>query len=191
MTTAFKPGVLISASLVLVVSLCCTSGPQPPNQAGNASPSATAENYPILTARTKELCDAFTNKDYLKVLELTYPKVIEAGGGREKMLASMQDELKTMETEGVVFLSTTPGAPTNFVHDAGSIYAVVPITSKIKAQAGVFQTESTLIGVSSDAGATWTFIDAAGEDEKKLRMLLPNTLDKLKLPPDKPPVKVS
>lgn len=107
------------------------------------------------------------------------------------MTATMKEEIKGMETEGVVLLSTTPGSPTNFVHDAGSIYAVVPITVKIKAQDGIFQTESTLIGISSDGGADWTFIDAAGEDEKKLRMLLPNTLDKLKLPAEKPPVKIS
>lgn len=125
------------------------------------------------------------------MLELTFPKVIEAAGGREKMMATMKNEIKEMETEGVVLLSTTPGPPLNVVHEAGSIYAVVPITLKIKAQEGIYQTEGTLIGVSGDAGASWTFIDAAGEDEKKLRMLLPNTLDKLKLPAEKPPVKIS
>ena len=181
---------LVFAGLALSISFACARTPPSQTPAVGPSPSATAENYPSLTARTKELCDAFTNKDYLKVLELTYPKVIETGG-REKMLATMQDEIRGMETEGVVLLSTTPGSPTQFVHDAGSIYAVVPITVRIKAQAGTFQTEGTLIGISADSGANWTFIDAAGEDEKKLRMLLPNTLDKLKLPAEKPPVKVS
>lgn len=175
----------------MLFAIACNSAPQPQTPGANASPSAAAENYPALTARTKEICDAFTNKDYLKVLELTYPKVIETGGGREKMAATMKDQIKGMETEGVVLLVTTPGSPTQFVHDAGSIYAVVPLTLKIKAQEGIFQTEGTLIAISGDAGASWTFIDAAGEDEKKLRMLLPNTLDKLKLPAEKPPVKIS
>lgn len=156
-----------------------------------ATPSVAAENYPSLTARTQEICEAFTKKDYLKVLELTYPKVIETGGGREKMLATMKDEITGMETEGVVLLSTTASPPINFVHETGSIYAVVPITVKIKAQDGIYQTEGTLIGISADAGASWTFIDAAGEDEKRLRVLLPNTLEKLKLPAEKPPVKIS
>lgn len=186
-----RPGSYIAASLVLFISIACSRAPQSQTQVASPSPSPTVESYPALTARTKELCDAFTNKDYQKVLELTYPKAIEAGGGREKMVATMKDEIKGMETEGVILLSTTPGSPNNFVHDAGSIYAVVPITVKIKAQDGIFQTESTLIGISADSGANWTFIDAAGEDEKKLRMLLPNTLDKLKLPAEKPPVKIS
>jgi len=170
-----------------MLTVACSKKDAPRTQP--ASP-AGAENYPSLMAGTKEITDAFTNKDYQKVLEMTYPKVIETGGGREKMMATMQKEIKGMESEGVGVLSTTPGSPTNFVRDAGSIYAVIPITLKMKAQDGVFQTEGTLIGISSDGGATWTFIDAAGKDDPDLKVLSPNVLDKLKLPPDKPPVKI-
>lgn len=182
---------LISVA-VLSIAIACTSR-ETQKTSSNVSPvpAATGENYPSLTARTQEICDAFTKKDYLKVLELTYPKVVETSGGREKMLATMQHEIKEMETEGVVLLSTTPSPPINFVHEAGSIYAVVPLTVKLKAQDGIYQTEGTLIGISADGGSTWTFIDAAGEDEKKLRTLLPTTLEKLKLPAEKPPVKLS
>lgn len=176
----------------MALTFGCSSRESPKTSAvATPSTSATAESYPSLTAKTQEICEAFTKKDYLKVLELTYPKVIETAGGRDKMLATMKDEIKGMETEGVVLLSTTPSPPINFVHEAGSIYAVVPITVKVKAQDGTYQMDGTLIGISADAGASWTFIDAAGEDEKKLRMLLPNTLEKLKLPAEKPPVKIS
>ena len=182
---------LISVVLLAFTIACGQRAPQTTSAVPTPVSSPTAENYPALTVKTKEICDAFTNKDYLKVLELTYPRVIEIGGGREKMVTTMKNEIKEMEATGVVFLSTTPGAPTRFVHDAGSIYAVVPITVKMKAQDGVYQLDATLVGISADAGASWTFIDAAGEDEKKLRMLLPNTLDKLQLPAEKDPVKVA
>ena len=180
-------GLAGSLSLALMLTVACSKKDTPRTQP--ASP-ASAENYPSLTTGTKEITDAFTNKNYQKVLELTYPKVIETGGGREKMMATMQKEINAMESEGVAMLSTTPGSPTNFVHDAGSTYAVIPITLKMKAQDGVFQAEGTLIGISSDGGATWTFIDAAGKDDPDLKVLSPNVLDKLKLPPDKPPVKI-
>jgi hypothetical protein len=187
----FRGGLPPAISLLLSLGIACKSAPPPQTQVANPTASAAAESYPSLTARTKEICDAFNNKDYLKVLELTYPKVIETGGGREKMIATMKNEIKGMETEGVALLSTTPGSATNFVHDAGWIYAVIPITVKLKAQDGIYQTEGTLIGISADGGTNWTFIDAAGEDEEKLRMLLPNTLEKLKLPAEKAPVKIS
>jgi hypothetical protein len=179
----------VISGLLLLVSLACKSASKPPAQAGNAAPAA--ESYPSLTARTKEITDAFTKKDYQKVLEMTYPKVIETAGGREKMLATMKDEIAKMEAEGVDLLSTTPGAPSQFIHDAGSIYAVVPLTLKIKAQDGTYQAEGTLIGISSDAGANWTFVDAAGEDDKDLKVLPATALAQMKLPPDKPPVKIA
>jgi hypothetical protein len=186
-----RQAVLLTALVVTLLSIGCKRGAQPQAQSGSPSPSATAESYPNLTARAKEITDAFTSKDYTKVLEMTYAKVIENAGGRDKMLATMKSEIKEMETERMNILSTTPGAPTQFVHDAGSIYAVVPITVKIKSQEGIYQTDGSLIGISSDAGANWTFIDAAGEDDKDLHVLAPAILEKLKVPADKPPVKIS
>jgi hypothetical protein len=177
------------SGLLLLVSISCNRAPTPPAQ--ERTGSASTENYPSLTAKTKEITEAFTNKDYEKVLEMTYPKVIESGGGREKMLAAMKDEIAQMKSDGVEMLATSPGTPTQFVHDGGSIYAVVPLTLKIKAQEGTFQTEGNLIGISADAGANWTFIDAAGADDKDLKVLPPSALAQLKLPPDKPPVKIS
>src|SRR2546423_11734141 len=167
---------LAISCLSLLISIGCHRSPQRETQSVTASSSVTPENYPSLAARTKEITDAFTNKDYQKVLDLTFPKVIEAGGGRDKMMVTMQKEIKGMETEGVVMLSTTAASPTNFVHDAGSIYAVVPISMKMKAQNGVYQTEGTLIAISSDGGINWTFIDAAGEDDKDLTVLPGNVL---------------
>ena len=180
---------LIAAASFLAISIACSRAPQ--TQTGATAPAAVAENYPTLNVRTKEICDAFTNKDYLKVLELTYPKVIEKAGGRDKMMTTMKEEIKGMEADGVALLATTPSPPANFVHEAGSIYAVIPIMVKMKTLDGTYQADGSLIGISSDAGANWTFIDAAGEDEKDLRVLLPNVFDKLKVPPDKPPVKIA
>ncbi|HYX29660.1 MAG TPA: hypothetical protein VE863_13925 [Pyrinomonadaceae bacterium] len=172
---------------LILVSIGCKSASKSP-----AGPSSgnSADSYPTLTSRTKELTDAFTNKDYQKVLEMTYSKVVDAGGGHEKMLATMKDEIAKMESDGVQFLSTTAGSPTQFVHDGGTIYAVVPLTLKMKAQEGTFQTEGFLIGISPDAGTSWSFIDAAGVDDKDLKVLPANVLAQLKLPADKPPVKI-
>jgi len=112
-------------------------------------------------------------------------------GGRERMIAEMTKELKQMEDEGVVVLSTTCGEPTQFLRDgSATLYAVLPLTLKTRAQAGVFQTESSMIAVSSDGGANWKFIDASGKDQGELKKLIPGAADKLILPPDKPAVKI-
>jgi hypothetical protein len=95
-----------------------------------------------------------------------------------------------MEADGVEIISSTCDAPRQFVSEGGNIYAVVPVTSKVKAQDGIFQTEGSLIAISSDGGKNWTFVDATGKDQTELKKVLPN-LDELSLPPEKPPVKLS
>ena len=123
--------------------------------------------------------------------DLTYPKVIEAAGGRDKMIAALAKGLKEMESDGVTVMSSTAAAPIQIVHVSNWIYAVVPTTLKVKARDGVFETESSMIGLSSDSGAHWTFIDAGGKDHKELLSMLPAPADALKLPVEKEPVKIA
>jgi len=155
------------------------------------SPTATVENYPALVAQAQEVNDAFRRRDFARMVDMTYPKVVEAAGGRDKMIAALAKGLKEMETEGVAVLASTAAAPTQIVHVSGWIYAVVPTSLKVKAKDGVFQTESSMIGLSSDNGANWTFIDAGGKDHTQLMSTLPVPADALKLRADKEPVKIS
>lgn len=182
---------LISVALLSLVIACAQKEAQKTPAAAAQSAAQQAANYPSLVAQAKEVNEALIRKDFARFLMLTYPKVIEMAGGREQMAAALNKELKEMESEGVVLLSSTSGAPTQFIHDLASIYAVLPITLKVKAQNGIFQSEGSMIGISSDGGVNWTFIDASGKDQGELKKLIPEVADKLKLPPDKPPVKIS
>jgi len=201
---------LVFAALIPLapLAIACSRRPETPNKPAVAqspvagqSPAAAqspavqsseqAESYPTLVAQAQEVNDAFRRRDFARMADLTYPKVIEAAGGRDRMVESLTKEMKAMEAEGVFVLSSTAGAPTQIVHVAGSVYAVLPTTLKVKAQDGIFQTESSMIGISADSGATWTFIDAGGKDQSQLRKMLPDAADKLNLPPEKQPVKIS
>lgn len=155
------------------------------------APASTSENYPNLATQAKEMNDAFARKDYGRFADLTYPKVVDVAGGRDQMLKGIAQQLNEMEAEGVVILSSTTGSPTQFVHDSGSIYAVLPTTLKAKAKDGIFQSEGSMIGVSSDGGTNWKFIDSSGKDHRELKTLLGNVVDRLNLPPEKAPVKIS
>jgi hypothetical protein len=176
---------------LLAPMLAC--GRTEPNKTSTTTslPATTSDNYPNLVAQAKEMNNAFARKDYGRFAELTYPKVVEMAGGRDQMLKGITQQLREMEAEGVVVLSSTTGSPTQFVHDSGSIYAVLPTTLKAKAKDGIFQSEGSMIGVSSDGGTNWTFIDSSGKDHGELKTLLPNVVDRLNLPPEKPPVKLS
>jgi hypothetical protein len=182
---------LLSLILLLLAIGCSKKEPARVSASSTQPAAAPTETYPNLATQAKEICEALTRKDFARFADLTYPKAIELLGGRDKMIATTEQQLKEMEGEGVVLLSSTAAAPTQFVHESNTTFAVLPMTLKIKAQDGVFQTESSMIGISSDGGASWTFIDASGKDQSELKSLLPGVADKLNLPPDKKPVKVS
>ena len=192
----FRGGLLAVASklgcLVLLSLTIGCSRKEPPKTAviATPSPAPTAENYPSLVAQSQEVNDAFRRRDFGRMVDMTYPKVIEAAGGRDKMIALLAKGMKEMEAEGVSVLSSTAEAPTQIVHVSDWIYAVVPTTLKVKAQTGIFKTESSMIGISSDHGANWTFIDAGGKDHKQLKSFLPAPADELNLPAEKEPVKI-
>src|SRR5260221_6208895 len=113
---------ILSCLLLLAPMLAC--GRTQPNKASVATsqPATTAtttsENYPSLATQAKEMNDAFARKDYERFADFTYPKVIELAGGRDQMLKGIPQQLKEMEAEGVVILSSTTGSPTQFVHDS-------------------------------------------------------------------------
>lgn len=196
----------LSLSLILLLlTMACsrsetqtkqsTAPPQSPapgqSPVADSSSAGQSENYPALVAQAQEVNDAFRRRDFARMVDMTYPKVVEAAGGRDKMISALAKGLKEMETEGVVVLASTAAAPTQIVHVSGWIYAVVPTSLKVKAKDGVFQTESSMIGLSSDNGANWTFIDAGGKDHTQLMTMLPAKVDKLNLPVEKDPVKIS
>lgn len=197
-------GFILVCAISLALQIACNSRPEPPSQpavaqspiagqspAAGQSPTAASEKYPNLVAQAQEVNDAFRRRDFARMVDMTYPKVVEAAGGRDRMLASFTKEMKEMEAEGVTVLSSTAEAPTQIINISGSVYAVIPTTLKVKAKDGVFQTEGSMIGISSDGGTNWTFIDAGGKDQKQLKSILPDAVDKLNLPPEKQPVKIA
>jgi hypothetical protein len=182
-----------SLSLILLSFTMACGAKEPAKTPGALTKSspATAESYPNLAAQAKEVNDAFGRKDFARVVDLTYPKLVENLGGREKMLSEVASQLKEMEAEGVTIISSTAGAPTQIVQANGSVYAVVPTILKVKARDGMFQTEGSMIAISPDNGQHWTFIDAGGKDRSLLKSLIPDAADKLNLPAEKKPVKLS
>jgi len=180
--TQTQPPGAATQSPVIGQSPIASQAPEVPVSSGN---------YPRLLAQAQEVNDAFRRRDFGRMVDLTYPKIIEAAGGRDKMIAALAKGIKEMEAEGVVVLSSNAGTPTQVLQLSGWIYAVVPTTLKVRARDGIFQTDSHMIGLSSDNGANWTFIDAGGKDHTQLRGMLPVRADKLELPVEKDPVKIS
>jgi len=150
-----------------------------------------SQNYPNLATQAKEVNDAFVRKDFGKVSDMTYARVVQSSGGRDQMVSLLAQGVAEQEAAGGFLLSSSPGAPTQIVESSGSIYAVIPTTLKIKTRDGTFQASGCLIGISNDNGKNWTFVDAGGKKPNEIKAVLPEVADKLDLPKETEPVRIS
>jgi hypothetical protein len=147
---------------------------------------ATALGQSTETAAVKALAEksgrAFMSGDYETLLDLTYPKLVELAGGREYLLSSMKAEMKRMSDTGIKFVAYTPSEPERIVRAGTKLLAVVPTALEMEAPEASIKHKSFLLAVSTDAGKSWTFIDGTKLDKERLKILLPEAVDKITLP---------
>jgi hypothetical protein len=126
--------------------------------------------------------------NYGRVVDLTFPKVVEEIGGREKMIELLRHGTEEMKANGSVILGADVAEPREIVRAGDKRFAIVPIIIRAKVSNGTLRSKSFLLAISSDEGKTWTFIDGAGLTKGKLGELFPDHTPSLSLPAKEEPV---
>src|SRR5262249_26218996 len=85
-----------------------------------AAALAAAEN------QAREMGEAFVAGDLDTLLDRTHARVLELGGGREKVRKTIQDGLDGMKAKGQLFHSMTVGKPDKLVLSKTTLYTIVP-----------------------------------------------------------------
>ena len=137
--------------------------------------AAHAEDEPksaVVKKKAGEIVAAIKKEEYAKVVDLTYPKVVELMGGREKMLAELEAGMKQLKEKGFSFKSVEVGEPGELMTEGKNTFAVVPTTTEMAAPGGKIVLESYLLGISSDGGKAWTFVDGSGIGTAEKRELI-------------------
>src|SRR2546421_12085350 len=96
--------------------------------------------------------DSVIKEDYAKVADLTYPKLVETMGGRDKMIATMKAGTAQMKASGFTFSSVKVEEPGEIVPAGSEQYIVVPFLLEMKAPAGRIQQKTFVIGISDNGG---------------------------------------
>ncbi len=157
-------------STLALVLICCASG-----MADDAALKKGAK------ARTQELSDATVKGSFEKILDLTHPRVIELGGGRDKMIAAMEVTFRQMKEEGIGYRSAIVEEPSDPVRHGTEVYIVVPFRLEMKAPGGKVRADGYVVGVTADEGKTWGLVNGIA-DFAKLKQILPDLPDRLMLP---------
>jgi hypothetical protein len=132
-------------------------------------------------AQAEETQNALVKGDYGKIADLTHPKVIEELGGREKMIEITKQGLDAIKAGGVEIKSVKVLEPSVPVKSEKAVWIHVPFDLEMKAPGKRISARGGLIGVSTDNGKTWKFIDTSlGRDA--LKKFVPDMPDKLEIP---------
>lgn len=148
----------------------------------------TVSEAAIIKAAAEKSSRAFMSGDYNGLLDLTYAKVIELGGGRTKMLAAIEAGVKEMHDLELKIISHTIGEPQKSVRAGTQLLSIVPVTLKMESPTEFYTQKSFWMAVSQDDGRSWRFIDGSYLNPDTLKMLIPEAAGKITLPDKGSPV---
>jgi hypothetical protein len=111
-----------------------------------------------LKAQANQLCTAVTSGDNNTLADLTYPKIIEMLGGRQKFF----DAVNGIQASGMKIRSVDITTfPADWAEGGGEYFAVLGKRTRLTMPDGAKkQMTGSLLAVSADRGKTWKFADA-------------------------------
>lgn len=124
-----------------------------------------------------------------KVADSSYFTVIEVIGGRQEAIELLRAVGKELDDAGVVFTKLEMSEPAGIFAEGPNLFAVLTTTVEMTSPKGTGRLESYTLGISTDRGKTWKFVDGAGLQTKEERAkYLPKMPADLVLPEIKKPV---
>ena len=133
------------------------------------------------------MAKAMLRKDFDGFIKHIHPKLIELGGGKEKMRPYMDTLSTKMKGFGAEIKRITIGHPYKVIEYKNELQSTLPQTTEVSVLSGSVLIETTLIAISQDGGKNWYFVDTMMYKEKDLKTSLPDLSPDLVIPPQKPP----
>ena len=96
-----------------------------------------------------------------------------------------------MKQSGVVFNTVSFGEPSALVKSGTDWQCTIPQIITMTTGQGKFSNTTTLIGISSNNGVKWTFIDTTNKDADVIKKVVHNLSSKLVIPVPQGPVKLN
>ena len=123
-----------------------------------------------------------------KIVSLTYGSVVEQLGGPTKAFETIKEQMETMKLRGMRMNQFKAGKLKGFASTAQNKFVIVPTQLTLSLPGATIQADSFLLGISSDLGKTWKFVDGAGiATQEQQKKLLPPLPDDFQLPKPKQP----
>jgi hypothetical protein len=130
---------------------------------------------------------ALLRSDYPEIVRCTLPAIVEGIGGAEAMTKMIRNGKEEWRSQGIEMRSVTVDLPKEILRAETYSFAVLPQSLTMKVSGGTLLARSFVIGVSTDGGSHWWFVDGANLTPEKLKIVLPAFPATVKLPEKQKP----
>jgi len=175
-------------SRALVLALVCACGGHDAHT--TTVPVASASSVPPAAQTREEHCRDAARACGAALVTGTDDKIIDCMadaalafvGGRKKVADELSTGKVNMAHDGWAFEHVDIDAPREVVSAGSQLFAIVPQKVTLKTPMGHLLQRGYLLGVSTDAGQTWKFVDGAGLTEKNTKQMFPDFPASIVLP---------
>jgi hypothetical protein len=135
---------------------------------------------PRIRAAADSMLAAFKQKDYRTFARFNNEKLLEMLGGAENFAGFMDQQMKSME--GLEFTEIRTGKILRVMPYQDTWQCILEQQTQINTQGTVVSSISHLVGLSTDRGYTWRFIDANQGSPEQFRSIMPELNPAMHIP---------
>jgi hypothetical protein len=141
----------------------------------------------IIKTEALKMAKALAAMDLETYASYSWPALANDEKNKQMLKQGIDSAEKYRKQFGVKVKSIIIGNPSKVVKHKGVLQCTIPQNMTVTAMLGSLETETTLIGLSTD-GKKWYFVDANLFKGEQTKAKLPELSPKLIIPPTKAPV---
>jgi len=141
-----------------------------------------AQDTTIVKKQAQAVANAEMKGHYEVVASHTYPKLLLAVGGKDKMTATIKQASEMLKAQGLTIESITIGSPGKFYKAGTEIHCLVPERTVLTTGNSRLVNNSYMLAISKDGGKFWYFLDINRGTYKLIPKLFPNFNKNLVIP---------
>ncbi len=128
--------------------------------------------------------EAFVIQDFDTLSTMTYDNVVELAGGRDYFVADQKAEFKQSNTQGLTYVSANiMEFDIEDIYTVGEeLHAVIPHDVIITVDDKKYRSISYLLGISTNEGDKWKFINLKKYNLASLKLYVPSLPDSFNIP---------
>ncbi|UIR54786.1 hypothetical protein LZQ00_10910 [Sphingobacterium sp. SRCM116780] len=132
----------------------------------------------------KSLVKAHLSKDAKGLLDLTFPRLLEAMGGKTYAIKKLQESYSSLDNDGVSVDTVYYFNRLNPLEKHGIIFTLIPQVLVISPSdtSKKFIKITNLMAVKLNKSSKWTFLEYSDFNENQIDQLFPEFKGKFKLP---------